>query len=169
MSALSKKVELFANVAIILVAVVLCVVLVKKFVLTDSAAPGGQRKQPEIGAKVALPDTDFAAKDKTLILALKKDCIYCTESAEFYRQVIKAANEKNVRVIAVFPHSVKDGQEYLDKLNVTVEDKRQADFPALAVGGTPTLILANKDGAIQKVWMGKLPPEKETEVISSLQ
>lgn len=170
MSGLSKKVELFANVAIILVAIVLCVVLVKKFVLTDAAPTDASRnKQPEVGAKVVLPDTDFAAKDKTLLMALKKDCRYCTESAEFYRKVTDAAGAKNVQVIALFPHLATDGQEYLKQINVSVVDTRQADFAALQVGGTPTLILTDKTGAIQKVWMGKLPPEKEKEVIDSLQ
>ena len=169
MSGLSRKVEMFANVAIMLVAIVLCVVLVKKFVLTDAAPADSRGKQPEVGAKVALPDTDFAANDKTLLMALKKDCRYCSESAEFYRKVTSAAGEKNVRVIALFPHSAKDGQEYLSQINVSVEDKRQADFAALHVAGTPTLILTDKTGAIQKVWMGKLPPEKEKEVIDSLQ
>jgi thioredoxin-related protein len=169
MSALTKKIETFANVAIILVAIVLCVVLVKKFVLTADAPAQPERKMPEVGKKVALPDANFAAKDKTLIMALKKDCRFCTESSEFYRKVTALAGEKNVQVIAVFPHSTADGQEYLKQINVAVEDKRQADFAALNVSGTPTLILTDKNGDIQKVWLGKLSPEKETEVINSLQ
>jgi thioredoxin-related protein len=168
MSVLTKKVELLANVAIILVAIVLCVVLVKKFVLTDSAATAPTRKQPEVGAKIALPDTDFSVKEKTLLLALKKDCRFCSESAEFYRKLTAAAGEKNVRVIALFPHSAADGQEYLNQINVSVEDKRQADFAALNVAGTPTVILTDKNGEIKQFWVGKLPPEKEKEVIDSL-
>jgi thioredoxin-related protein len=168
MSTANKKIELFANVAIILVAIVLCVVLVKKFVLT-SDAPTPERKQPTVGAKVALPDTNFAAKDKTLLMVLKKDCRFCTESAEFYRKITGLAGEKNVQVIALFPHPAQDGQEYLNQINVSVEDKRQADFAALNVSGTPTLILTDKNGEIQKVWVGKLPPDREKEVFDSLQ
>jgi thioredoxin-related protein len=155
-------------VAIILVAIVLGFVLVKKFVLTD-AAPAQTRKQPEIGAKIALPGADFSAKDKTLLMAIKKDCRFCSESAEFYRKLTAAAAEKNVQVIALFPHSATDGQEYLKQLNVAVEDKREADFAALNVSGTPTLILTDKNGEIKKFWVGKLPPEREKEVIDSLQ
>jgi thioredoxin-related protein len=168
MSVLAKKLELLANVAIILVAIILCFVLVKKFVLTDSAPTPPERKQPTVGAKIALPDTDFSVKEKTLLMALKKDCRFCTESSEFYRKLTAAAGEKGVRVIALFPHSAADGQEYLNQINVSVEDKRQADFASLNVAGTPTLIITDKNGEIKQFWVGKLPPEKEKEVLDSL-
>jgi thioredoxin-related protein len=169
MAGVQKKIELFANIAIILVAVILGYVLVKQFVFTPAPTPPGQTKQPEIGAKMALPDTDFSQKDKTLILALKKGCHFCSESAPFYQKLAQIAAEKNVRLIAAFPHSVEDGQGYLKELNVPVNELKQGDFAALSVGGTPTIILTDKNGEIKKVWLGKLPPEKENDVINSLQ
>jgi hypothetical protein len=170
MSGTHKKIELIANIAIILVAIVLGGVLVKKFLLTDSApTPTGERSQPQVGAKANLPDTDFSAKDKTLLLAMKKDCRFCTDSVGFYRKLTAAADEKNVRVIAVFPHSVEMGQIYLKEINLAVPEFRQADFTALGVGGTPTLILTDNTGEIKKFWVGQLPPEKEKEVLDSLQ
>lgn len=168
MSKIQTKLELIANVAIILVAVVLCVVLVKKFVLTDSAAVN-EKKKPQIGAKTVLPDVDFSTNDKTLLMALKKDCRFCSESASFYQKLSGIAGEKGIRVIALFPHSVEEGQTYLKGLGVSVAENRQADFAALSVGGTPTLILTDKTGEIKKFWVGMLPPEKEKEVIDSLQ
>jgi thioredoxin-related protein len=170
MAGTQKKIELVANVAIILVAVILGYVLVKQFVFTPAPAlPPRQIKQPEVGAKVTLPDTDFSQKDKTLILAIKKGCHFCSESATFYQRLVQIAAEKNVRVIAAFPHSVEEGQGYLKELNVPVTELKQADFAALSVGGTPTLILTDKNGAITNAWLGKLPADKETEVINSLQ
>lgn len=166
MSETQKKIELIANIAIILVAIILGVVLVKKFVFTESPP---ERAQPQVGAKAVLPDTDFSEKDKTLLMVLKKDCQFCTNSAGFYRKLTAAAEEKNVRVIAVFPHPVEVGQIYLKEINVPVAEHRQADFPALGVSGTPTLILTDKTGEIKKFWVGQLPPEKEKEVIDSLQ
>jgi thioredoxin-related protein len=169
MAGTQKKIELVANVAIILVAVILGYVLVKQFVFTPAPAAPGPMKQPEIGAKAALADTDFSQKDKTLILALKKGCHYCSESAPFYQKLVQLAAEKNVRLIAAFPHSVEEGEGYLKELNVPIAEMKQADFAALSVGGTPTLILADKNGVVTKYWVGKLPPDKEAEVISSLQ
>jgi thiol-disulfide isomerase/thioredoxin len=169
MAGTQKKIELVANIAIILVAVILGYVLVKQFVFTPAPTPPGQTKQPDVGSKINLPDTDFSQKDKTLIMAVKKGCHFCSESAPLYQKLVQLAAEKNVRLIAAFPHSVEEGQGYLKELNVPVTEMKQADFAALGIGGTPTLILADKNGEIKKVWLGKLPPEKETEVINSLQ
>ncbi len=164
-----KKIELIANIAIILVAAILGYVLVRQFVFPPAPAPPAQIKQPEAGTKISLPDIDFSQKDKTIIVALKKGCHFCTESAPFYQRLVQAAGEKGVRLIAAFPHSVEEGQGYLKELNVPITEMKQADFAALSVGGTPTVILADKNGEIIKAWLGKLSPEKETEVINSLQ
>jgi thiol-disulfide isomerase/thioredoxin len=169
MAGIQKKLELVANIAIIVVAVILGYVLVKQFVFPAPPAAPAQMKQPEIGAKINLPDTDFSASEKTLILALKKGCHFCSESAPFYQKLAQMAPEKGVRLIATFPHSVEEGQGYLKELNVPIADMKQADFAAINVGGTPTLILTDKNGQVQKFWIGKLPADKETEVINSLQ
>jgi|ERR1044072_4110629 thiol-disulfide isomerase/thioredoxin len=169
MAGVQKKLELVANVAIIVVAVILGYVLVKQFVFTAPAAQPGPMKQPQAGATVTLPDTDFSTNEKTLILALKKGCHFCSESAPFYQKLTQLASEKGVRIIAAFPHSVEEGQGYLKELNVPITEMKQADFAALSVGGTPTLILTDKNGQVQKFWIGKLPADKETEVINSLQ
>jgi thioredoxin-related protein len=169
MAGTQKKIELVANIAIILVAVILGYVLVKQFVFPTPQAAPGQTKQPEVGAKITLPDTDFSQNDKTLVFAIKKGCHFCSDSAGFYQKLVQVAAEKHIRLIAAFPHSVEEGQGYLKELNVPIAEMKQADFAALGVGGTPTLILTDKNGQAQKVWLGKLPAEKENEVISSLQ
>jgi thioredoxin-related protein len=169
MAGFQKKLELAANIAIIVVAVILGYVLVKQFVFPTPSAPAGPSKQPEIGAKITLPETDFSTNEKTLILALRKGCHFCSESASFYQKLAQLAPEKGVRLIATFPHSVEEGQGYLKELNVPIADMKQADFAAMSVGGTPTLILTDKNGQVQKYWVGKLPADKETEVINSLQ
>lgn len=169
MAKAQKTIEIIANVAIIAVAIVLGYVLIKQFVFPTAAPPApGAPKPPEIGTKISLPETDFATSEKTLVVALKKGCKFCTESADFYQKLVKAAGEKNIRVIAAFPHTVEEGQGYLKELNVPITEMKQADFSVLKVSGTPTLIIADKNGQIQKAWLGKLPPDKETEVINSL-
>jgi thiol-disulfide isomerase/thioredoxin len=169
MAGFQKKLELAANVAIILVAVILGYVLVRQFVFPPAAAQPAPFKQPQVGAQIALPDTDFSANNKTLVMAIRKGCHFCSESALFYQKLAQVAPEKGVRLIAAFPHSVEEGQGYLTDLNVPVAEMKQVDFGSISVGGTPTLILIDKNGQIQKTWVGKLPPDKETEVINSLQ
>jgi thiol-disulfide isomerase/thioredoxin len=166
--AVQKKIELAANIAIILVAVILGYVLVKQFVFTTPAAAPGPMKQPEVGANITLPDTDFSTSDKTLVLAIRKGCHFCSESAPFYQKLAQLAPDKHLRLIAAFPHSVDEGQGYLKELGVPITELKQADFSQLNVSGTPTLLLLDNKGRVQKFWVGKLPPDKETEVIGSL-
>jgi hypothetical protein len=51
---------------------------------------------------------------------------------------------------------------------VTVDEVRQDSLDSIGVTGTPTLILVNREGAVDGVWVGKLPPEGETEVLGRL-
>jgi thiol-disulfide isomerase/thioredoxin len=166
--AVQKKIELAANIAIIVVAVILGYVLVKQFIFTTPAAAPGPMRQPQVGANITLPDTDFSTNDKTLVLAIKKGCHFCTESAPFYQKLAQLAPEKHLRLIAAFPHSVDEGQGYLKELAVPITEMKQADFTQLNVGGTPTLLLLDNKGQVQKFWGGKVTTEKENEVIGSL-
>ena len=85
MSPASKKIEVVANTAVILAAIIPGFVLIRKFVLADESAPNSP-KRPQVGAHVYLPCADCSSKDKNLILAQKKGCKYCTESAAFYQR-----------------------------------------------------------------------------------
>ena len=74
----------------------------------------------------------------------------------------------NIRLIAVFPQPVPEGQKYLSDLGVTVDEVRQERLDAIGIMATPTLILANADGAVSESWIGKLPSEKESDLLAKL-
>jgi hypothetical protein len=81
---------------------------------------------------------------------------------------VEAAAAKNVKLIAVVPHSSAEGREYLNGLSVPITEVRQTSFDSIGVTGTPTLILLDDQGAVAEVWVGKLSPEKESEVLGRL-
>lgn len=89
----TKKIELFANVAIIVVAIVLTTVLVKKFVLTDSEAAKIPKENISVGGNVNLPEVDWSRNGQTLLLVLSTDCRYCHESLPFYQKISKQIAE----------------------------------------------------------------------------
>lgn len=169
MSNAYRRVELLANVAIIVVAVMLCTVLVGKFLLPTSAA-GAPMKYAGVAAgdKVSIPNVDWAKSQKTLLLVLQKGCHFCTESAEFYRSIARVRAEKGVRVLAVLPQPVNEARDYLAKLSVDVDEVRQGTLDSVNVAGTPTLIFLDDNGVVRDVWVGKLSAEKESEVLSRL-
>jgi hypothetical protein len=69
----------------------------------------------------------------------------------------------------VLPQEVSQGQTYLGKLGVVVDEVRQSTLGAIGVSGTPTLLLVDNKGAVKQSWLGKLSPDKETEVLSHFQ
>ena len=163
---LSSKIELTANVLIIAVAVVFVIVLVQKFLFKpENKQP---QIQPTIGAKVNLLGVDWSRQPRTLILALRSDCRFCNESAPFYQRLLTEAKTKNVKVITVFPTAVEESTAYLDKLGVQGVEVRRLPLTNLQAGATPTLILANDKGEVTNYWVGRLPPDKEDEVINKL-
>ena len=170
MNNLYKRLELVANIAIVLVAITLIAVLAKRFIFSD----GSQNKatdqiQSNVGARVAQLDIDWSKNDKNLLLVLSNSCRYCTESAPFYKRLVQERTKRDTfRLTAVLPQPVDEGRSYLNGLGVAIDDIKQLSPGAIRIRGTPTLLLVNSVGVVTEEWLGKLPPEKENEVLSRL-
>ena len=165
MNNLTKRIELLANIAIIVVAVLLGGVLVKRYLLPQAPSPQAQaRIQP--GAKLSVPGIEWEKNERTLLLVLSTTCHFCTESSPFYQRLAQEKAKKGgVGLIAVLPQGVGDSQKYLNDLGVPVDDIKQAGLDAVQARGTPTLIMADRTGAVVESWVGKLPAEAEAEVL----
>jgi hypothetical protein len=179
MNKLTQKIELASHVAIIIVAVLISIVLVKNYLLPDSKTKSGTDNNTAIasntgeagmvGKAISLPDTDWKRSDQTLVLVLSTGCIYCTESASFYKELAqKRAKQGNTSFVAVLPQPVDASRKYLSDLGIAVDDVRQLPPNSIGVRGTPTLLLVNKDGVVTDSWRGKLSPDKELEVMARL-
>jgi thioredoxin-related protein len=170
MKNLHRKVEMFSNIAIILIAFLLGGVVIYRYVLNDSPQPVAAENKPiKVGTKLDLPNADWDKSDKTLVMALSTNCRFCTESTPFYKKLAeKNANNENVRLVVVTPQDITEAKNYLEKHEVLVNRIKQSTLNKIQVSGTPTLILVDRNGKVLNSWVGKLPPEKETEVIKSL-
>ena len=179
----SKKIELLANIAIVVVALLFVAAFVKNYVLskpTGDTNPIVARKESKgppatdtlitPGSKLSvsnLSDLKLASSRRTLILALSNTCHFCTESAPFYKRL--AQNRRSTRLVAVLPQSVKESQAYLTKLGFSVDEVTQLNLAEIGVLGTPTVVLVDNQGVIQHSWVGKLSPDKERAVLNALQ
>jgi hypothetical protein len=166
MNNLTKRLEQLANVAIIVVALLLGGVLVKRYLLSQAESPPAQaRLQP--GTKLSVPGVEWGKNERTLLLVLSTSCRFCTESSPFYQRLAQEkAKKEGVGLVAVLPQSVGESQKYLNNLGVSVDDIKQAGLDALQVRGTPTLIMADRTGTVVESWVGKLPAEAEGEVLN---
>jgi thioredoxin-related protein len=164
-SKFSQKIELSANITIILVALLFGYFLTQKFFFQQTS------KQPptEIakGTKIFLADVNWQANQKTILLALQKGCRYCTESMSFYKTLVEKSKEKGIRLVAVLPNSREESIQYLKENGVEIQEIKQAELDSVNVGGIPTLILVNEKGEVSDSWMGKLSSQEE-EVIENL-
>jgi len=163
-----NKLQTLANIASIIVSVLLSVVLVKVFLLPQKG-PAPNLTQPHAGMnmKQSLPGIDWARNNRTLVLALSTQCHFCNESAPFFRRVADEAG-KDLRMVAVLPQSTAEAQTYLTNQGVRVDEVRQAPTNSIGVTGTPTLLLVNSAGVVTHVWVGKLQPDQEAEALSIL-
>lgn len=168
MNKFNQRAELAANVLIVVVAVLLIGVIAQKYLFKSPAADPAVRVQPTVGKKVNLADVNFSENPRTVVLALQTTCHFCNESAPFYKRLAEETKGKNIKLVAVFPTNVEDSARHLTELGVTGFEVKQAPISALDASGTPTLIITNEKGEVTNFWIGKLPAEKETEVINQL-
>lgn len=172
MKNIKGKIEVAANLSIIVVAVLLCVVLVKSYVIPAPAAqqaggePAGTRGAIKRGDAVAVSGVDWQKNGKTLLLALSTACHFCTESGPFYQRIVRERGD--TRLVALLPQAEEEGQAYLRSLGVGIDEVRHVGFRDMGLTGTPTLLLVDEKGVVSDVWVGALPPNKEAEVMSRL-
>lgn len=166
MKNIARTIEVIANIAIICVAISLGVVLISRTIrsyrvtVSESANTANVKEQ-----RIQLPGVDWSNNEQTLVLALSSTCHFCTESAAFYRLIRERAR---VHTIAVLPQNTDEARNYLSELGVQVDEVLQAPLGSIAVGGTPTVMLVSRDGTVIRTWLGKLPPDLEKEVLSSV-
>ena len=166
-----KPIEHIANVLIIVVAVLCLAVVAQRYFRPEQppqppTAPAF--KTPAIGSTISSLDVDWTRNKKNVLLVLQEGCRYCTESADFYKTLVQQTKDKGVSVTAVLPQDSEVARKYLDKLQLSEINTQQSALNSLDVSATPTLIVADDKGQVEKVWVGKLPSEKQNEVLAAV-
>lgn len=161
-----QKIELLANIAIIIVAVLLGYFLITNFFFQPNS-PTKKGFEIAKGTKMPLPSVDRQANQRTLLLVLQKDCHFCTESMSFYKTLVEKSKEKNTKLVAILPNSSEESFQYLKENGVEIQEIKQLQLSEVSVRGTPTLILLNEKGEVENSWIGKLSTQKEKEVTES--
>jgi rhodanese-related sulfurtransferase len=154
------------NIAILLTAIVLSSFLVKKFFF-----PRAQNSDYVIApdARLLINGINWADSDRTVLLALGKDCKYCSESARFYRRLaVGIAAQTNTRLIALFSEKQSDADAYLKQLDVPIRELRYVSLSSLGIKSVPTLAILDRNGVVTDMWVGKLSPLKESDLMSKL-
>ncbi len=176
---INKSIELCANVGITLATLLISYTLIRGYLFrpapTAEERPTTSRRAPppgatpSPGAKITIPGVDFAGSERTLLLVLSSSCKFCKESAPFYQRIIQETQSiKNLRLVAVLPQDEEDGKKYLSDMGIAIREVKQSRPESVGTSGFPSLILVDNKGAVKKAWVGKLPAEKEVEVVNRL-
>lgn len=150
MSTWAKRIEAATNAAILCAVLLVCALAAKRLLEHPSRGSSG----PSIGDRVSLQGVDWSKSKQNLVLALSTTCHFCSESAAFYRRLVPSATSDGIRVLAVLPEPISDGRSYLENLDITVSEVVQSPLSAVEVYGTPTVLLVDNRGKIQKAWAG---------------
>lgn len=162
----ANKLETLANMAIIFVSVLVCAVILWRFVLPhQSTRP--QLKIP-VGIKLRLPNIDWESTPRTAVLALQTGCHFCTESAPVFRSLVAAAHKRNIRVIAVLPQNQNEAAKYLSGLGLEVDAVVSLPLKDIGVSGTPTVLFVGRYGSVFDGWIGAVRPQDQDKLLRKL-
>lgn len=161
------KIEVVANVLVILLAVVIGSVYLKDRFSAPNPAPN----EVKAGNKLPrLAGWDWSAHERTLVLVLKKGCHFCEDSAPFYQRL--AAQQRSegleVAIVAVFPDSADAVNEVARSEGLGIHALAGVPLETLKVSGTPSLLLVDKSGTVLNTWIGMLSPRQELDVMRAV-
>jgi|SRR5690348_3921962 len=150
---LRANIELAAQVAIALAVLVVAGVLLKRTVFPG---PPNVAAMPRInaGERIEIPNINWAQNKKSLVFFLKKDCPYCTASAPLYKQLIEDAAKRKVKCVAVLPNSPEEARNYLQYLDLQIENVQTSPLAPFKVTGTPTILYVDEAGIVRSAWFG---------------
>jgi hypothetical protein len=157
-----KVFELTADVMVIVVGIVVLAAVGRTYwkqsAPTEPVARG--TKLPVVSG-VNLTDAS-----QTLLLFLRTDCHFCETSLPFYGRLEATAKTRGeTKLVALFPDGNSNHETFLRAAGLNMSYNRSIDFARYGVNGTPTLILVDRNGVVRKSWAGKLPAEREREVL----
>ncbi len=119
-----------------------------------------------VGRQVKLPGADWQAAPLSVLLQISSTCHFCNESMPFYRQLMatRQAAPARVPVIVASHDAVAVIRKHLEDQQVAVDKVLHARD--VFGTGTPTVYLVDGHGVVKRVFIGKLDPAGEKELLA---
>jgi hypothetical protein len=117
-----------------------------------------------IGSMVTLRTVDFTTHPWSFVLVSSPYCHYCVSSESFHAKIIAASKRENIPFHVVVPDR-REAAPYLASVGVSESDASEWKDLDVSVEGTPTLFAVNSKGAVRRIWTGRVPSDKEGELL----
>lgn len=165
-----KAVEYATNVAIVIFLGFLSIDYGVGFIRARARAPS-LPVQIKAGDQLVVLPINWRSHARTLVLALRYGCHYCQESAPFYKRLLDlqaVGRLGNVRISAIFPDDSTVAAHTLQGEGLKLDLVPAVDFARLRILSTPTAMLVDPEGHVQRVWVGELNAKRQGALIASL-
>jgi hypothetical protein len=165
--------ETFTNISLVVVCSLLVILF---FAHRDFWLHGGLQKNPQAASLQGttlnpLPEYSWSSHKETLVLALRDGCHFCEASMPFYKRLsdLNETHQVHPHLLVVMPDDRSSGMKHLNVEGVYIEGAFAHPLSSINVSGTPTLLLVNANGRVDKAWVGQLLPAQESEVLSAVE
>jgi len=148
------KLEVTTNIMVIAGVLVFGFVVYRSLTNHAKFAP----EAPAVGTVLpALPGYSWDGHSQILLLALRKGCHFCEDSMPFYRELLKAekGGRSKAHLVSVVPDGEMDATRLLHDAQLDVPMVASFQLQRLHVSSTPTLVLVDGNGSVEKVWVGE--------------
>jgi hypothetical protein len=119
----------------------------------------------------SLSDYQWSANPETLVLGVRDGCHFCQASMPFYRLLSEAerAGKLHAHLLAVMPDPPEVGVLDMHSGGVDVRGVFNHPLSELHVDVTPTLLLVDSQGKIERAWVGQLSDSQQKTVLNALE
>jgi hypothetical protein len=170
-----KGLEKIANLALILAAgAVIAGTLYDRLPIHNSSSvqPAHPMAERLLNKPFTLPSGVAGGKATTLLLFVSKSCHFCSESMPFYeRLATMERGSPELAIIGLVPSEREtraDGLNYFGEHNIALSAVEAVPFQKLPVPSTPTIVVLDASGVARAIWVGRLTPDRENEVIAKI-
>lgn len=162
-----NKLEKATHVCLIAVCIVAVASLIEQRL--DRQSRGMPRAKDLVGKVFNLPG--ISGHPLALVLGLTTSCRYCAESMPLYREMaaFRRQHPSSAPLFVVSPNPVEKVIAYLTQNGVSVDNVIQADFAALGIRATPTLVAVDSKNIVRNAFIGKQSEAGRSQVLAIMQ
>jgi hypothetical protein len=166
-----RKLETIANLSVVVAALVFSATIAKDRWFSKPAINSGASAGTESslkGTQLHLSGVRWAQADKTLVMALSTQCHFCQESVPFYKELgtSPAVKANRVAIVMVFPQEQGEAESFVKSNQMHADGVLSAQIPGTE--STPTLLLVDRTGKVERLWIGVLSPSQRKDLLAEL-
>jgi hypothetical protein len=158
---LAKRIEMAANLGILLIVLATSTLVVRRWVINRGRASD---HRIAAGRQLDLPGLKIPARRQAILLILSTECRFCTQSMPFYRSLSSERGRRGYLLFAAFREPSHVAAAYLRTHGLAVDGITRASASDLSGSVTPTVVLVDEKKCVVESWVGQLLPAAEATV-----